>query len=751
MVKANRHLKLGLVLLVIFCFSFLLQGCSKNKVSDINKEQEILKQYSKEKKDLGITPDYLPMPYLLTTSDSYCYFGTQEIEGDEGNYYYKYAFYRKMLDASKEPELLIEFEGQQVLAFYLYTDVNEKDTLCIMTRKENLCIVTEYGQSGQVIKKMEIDDEDFANAYVTEMLRFQDGSYVVYNSDVLYVIDDKGGLSKAIKCPGAYYQKGIIHENDTAYMVYIGENASGSYIVQVNKNNATLSDIVSLTETVQWVSGMGEKELLLMDEEAIYHLDISTKEVKKMIDLSIYNIISNKLCLFESFENTIRMISWDSMNRNKPVQLVELKPKSAEELEKELEESKNNISEEGKYDADGKRIITLYDPYGLVGSKGNMLGSDLIEAFNSDNEQYTLVIGSGNSNIANVLSAQDSPDLMFIFDSTMVEHYQKSGYLEDLTPYIEKSTLLSMDALQDSVVEAFTINDGLYALPKYCTLGTLMCLKSQMGERSGWTVDEFLCWLEENPDVKSTLGLSRNSILEYCLYGNLEAYIDFESGIADFKDDSFRDMLARIKQMKPDETSYSYLSFSDYETGGTRLFNQYLSNVFAVSEMEYVYKDELINMGFPSDGGMPKVVLNCTTNLSILSKSQCKEGAFAFIEHCLTYEYEWTQEDFEPSYERILWTVEDRFEKECAASNDYKVLLVNPNNSDEWEEIVYKITEEDEELVSNMLNTAEPDTYEKKIIRGIIKEEIQPYFLGQKDLNTVCDIMESRINILLGE
>lgn len=751
MVKAKRRFQLGLVLLIMVYFSFFLQGCSKNKASDTNKEQAILKQYSKETKDLGITPDYLPMPYLLTTSDSHCYFGTQRMEGEEGNYNYKYAFYSKVLERAKEPELLIEFEGEQVLAFHLFTDGDGVDTLCIMTRRENLCIVTEYNQSGNILKKMEVADEDFADAYITEMLRFQDGSYVAYNSDVLYVIDDKGGLSKPIECPGAYYQKGIIHQNDMAYMIYIEENGSGSHIAHVNKGNATLSDIFSLTESVQWLSGIGERELLLMDEEAIYHFDISTKEMIKIIDLSIYNIIPNKLCFFENFGDAIRVISWDSINRNKPVQLVELKPKSTEELEKELEEDKNNMLEEGKYDADGKRIITLYDPYGLVGNNGNMLGSALIEAFNSENEQYTLVIDSGNSNIANVLAAQDSPDLMFIFDSTMVEHYQKSGYLEDLTPYIEKSTLLSMDALQDSVVEAFIIDDGLYALPKYCTLGTLMCLKSQMGERSGWTVEEFLCWLEENSDVKSTLGLSRNSILEYCLYGNLEAYIDFERRVADFQKESFRDLLARIKKLQPDETVYSYLPFSDYEISGTRLFNQYLNNVLAISEMEYVYKDELVNMGFPSDSGNPKVMLNCTTNLSILSKSQCKEGAFAFIEHCLTYEYESAQEDYEPSYERCLWTVKDRFKKECTASNEYKVLRVNPNNSEEWEEIVYDITEEDEELVSNMLNSAEPDTYEKKIIRGIIKEEIQPYFWGQKDLNTVCDIMESRVNILLSE
>ena len=43
------------------------------------------------------------------------------------------------------------------------------------------------------------------------------------------------------------------------------------------------------------------------------------------------------------------------------------------------------------------------------------------------------------------------------------------------------------------------------------------------------------------------------------------------------------------------------------------------------------------------------------------------------------------------------------------------------------------------------------DTYERMMIRQIISEEVQPYFLGQKDLDTICEIMQSRVNILLSE
>ena len=62
-----------------------------------------------------------------------------------------------------------------------------------------------------------------------------------------------------------------------------------------------------------------------------------------------------------------------------------------------------------------------------------------------------------------------------------------------------------------------------------------------------------------------------------------------------------------------------------------------------------------------------------------------------------------------------------------------------------------EITQEQEEKVLEIFQMAEPDTYERMMIRQIIWEEAQPYFLGQKDLDTVCEIMQSRVNILLSE
>lgn len=63
----------------------------------------------------------------------------------------------------------------------------------------------------------------------------------------------------------------------------------------------------------------------------------------------------------------------------------------------------------------------------------------------------------------------------------------------------------------------------------------------------------------------------------------------------------------------------------------------------------------------------------------------------------------------------------------------------------------FPITEEHENMLQSMLANAQPRTYEMQLIQDIIAEEVQPYFQGQKDLDSVCSIIQSRVSILLSE
>ncbi len=735
-------------ILIMILTSLLLQGCGNGKPSE-GAENQMVRTYNKETTDLKITPDYAPRPYLISMTDSLCYFGQETITEQDEELFYHCDFYCKSLDVSDVPALVVKIDGPQVLAFDVLSYEAGKDILSILTKEEDKCVLVEYDQNGAEIKRFELTDENFVEAHMTDMVKCKDGFYIAYNANLLAVFDESGNVLNIINCPGAGYQDAVLLKDGDVYVTYQESNSTKCYLTKVNINSATLSELIDIPENVQLICEGQEDSLLMMDNEVLYRFNISTKNAEEILKITEYNISQYRICAWDALNDSIRMIIWDSTNMGKPVQLVTLSLKSEEELAKERAEAVNNPSDIGKYDVDGKQIITFYDPSGL----GSMLiGTHIINDFNEDNEQYTLVMHSDSPNVETVLASQDSPDLMFVFDSTDIEVYQRGGYLQDLRPYIEVSEILSFDNLQESIVAGFTYDGGLYALPTNCTLETLRCLQTQIGDKKSWTVNEFLKWLEETPDVRGSLGLSKESILEYCLRGNLESYVVFEQGYADLTSEEFKNTLFRISQLKLDPNVYSELTESDKEK--KYLLNNYVSNAFDMVQDEQFYGESIVNMGYPCDNGSSKIILESMTNMCIMSNSDCKEGAFAFIEYCLMYpQYQMMEVESgllaNGGFLGSLWMVNSLLEKELELYEES--VMWDESDSGEMSVTVYEITEEHKATLLNMLANAEPDTYEKRIIREIILEEVQPYFIGQKDLDTVCEIMQSRVNILLSE
>ena len=736
--------KLMCCILIIF-MNIFLQGCGSGGDAGSAEGQAAVREYKKTVTDLKITPDYAPNAYLTDMTDSLCYFGVEivgELEEEE-EYSYDWAFYYQSLDTPGEPVFITQTEGSRVCGIDAYADASGQEILCVLTLEDENCILTEYDTSGMQNRQIVVSDEEFMRSRPGNIVRCQDGSYIAYNSNVMYLLEDSGDVIGRQECPGSYFQNVLQLNDGTVCLTYVGETSTENNIAKVNLKNGALSEKQSLPCAGDWVCEWEDGKLLLLDGKALYCYDMATQKAETIVETTLYNIFKDRVIAFKTTGDCVRILSWKDRNEALPMELITLMPKTEEELAKEREEAKQNPKEAGKYDESGKRIITLYDPYEFILEY-------MVNAFNESNEEYTVVVYSDNPNIETVLAASESPDLMLSLWSTSIETYQAAGYLEDLIPYIEKSEVLEMSNLQESVVRAFSFDGGLYALPRFCTVETLLCLESQAGGRDGWTVDEFLGWLEENETVKSNAGLTRDQVLEYCLKGNLDSYVDFEQREADLTSEAFKSMLSRIKPMELNTEGNFYYPTVECDVSGVHLYNSYINSISEITEAEYVLGEKLVQKGLPNDSGEPKALLNSFNNLCILKKSECPEGAFAFIEHCLTYD-EGISEGSTGTYDRYLWTVKSRMEKEFESAQEYDIVVDYNYETGERTCIRMEITEEQEEKVLEIFQMAEPDTYERMMIRQIILEEVQPYFLGQKDLDTVCEIMQSRVNVLLSE
>lgn len=736
----NQYLLWILMLSVLF-----LQGCGKKETEGIQAEVVAVRQYQKEVSDLKITPAFLPDSYLMDLSDTRCYYGCQTMEEENEEYFYQTKVYSKPLDLSEEAKCVVKITGPSVGAFHIAKDGENGDLICILTQEKDVCKLAEYNAAGELLRELEIRDEKLVQSFMTNMVRYEDGGYLLYSGSELYCMDKDGKVFQPVACPGEYFQKALKTSKDEVYVIYRNKMQDYS-MAPVDSKNGKLSEEFCLSGEDILLYADEEGHLLQLTDHILYNLSYQEKKTEKVYDFSTYNIPLSRVITMSATGEEIRMISWD-MTENSPIQLIRLKPKTEEELAREEAQIKENPQDAGKYDADGKRIITLYGPDLFI----DLLGPNLIENFNMENEDYTVVLMEYNPNVEVVLASQDRPDIMYVFDSTMIEEYQRGGYLADLKPFIEKSEIIPMEKLQKSVVDAFTFDGGVFALAQYATLETIMVPQKHADGRMNWTVGEFLDWIETHPDMMSTLPLNRDIFLEFCLKGNLEQYIDFEKGMAELTGDDFKSMLTRIKALDIQKDTEPRDEYDSYDSAVPRILYDYRQNVFGISMQRQWYQDTLINMGFPNDKGEPQVVLNCITNLCLLESSECKEGAFAFMEYCMTYEYVVPRVEYEPDYSRFLWTYLPRREKEQKAKREVILTYGAWDNPEEKMQITYTITPEDEKLLDEMLRIAVPDTYEKRMIRTIIAEEAQAYFLGQKSIEQVCDIMQSRVSILLSE
>ena len=63
----------------------------------------------------------------------------------------------------------------------------------------------------------------------------------------------------------------------------------------------------------------------------------------------------------------------------------------------------------------------------------------------------------------------------------------------------------------------------------------------------------------------------------------------------------------------------------------------------------------------------------------------------------------------------------------------------------------YYYTEEQLDQLRYLIDIAEPDTQTRQVIFDMMMEEMDPYLNGNKDLDSACEILDSRVRLYLQE
>lgn len=372
------------------------------------------------------------------------------------------------------------------------------------------------------------------------------------------------------------------------------------------------------------------------------------------------------------------------------------------------------------------------------------------------------------TNMQNAVISGASPDLIEL-SSLNAEQLAKKGALEDLKTYMDKSSKLKVSDYFSNLVESYSYNNALVALPRRFYVSTMAGSSKLLGDISGWTMKEMVEFADRNKGKDLFRYVTKESMLSIMMQFNENAFIDWNTGKCSFNTPEFMDMLEFANRC-PAEWDYDPSAPSEMtmlEKGDLLLATVSLSQFNDLQPFMKALNNEVSFVGFPTVDGTKGNLLSPGELFGISSRSDVKEGAWAFLEYYLSGEadsetgrysfgFPANRKQFEAEAAeatKIQYYTDDN--GEYILDEEGNPIQMNVGGGMSYEDgwsIEFKIpTQEEIDTIVAIIENARPISVRNEEIMKIINEEVAGFFSGQKTVNDVADIIQRRVQMFVDE
>lgn len=628
-------------------------------------------------------------------------------------------------------------ENRRLTALFM---VYEKDENGDDIYSERNSLLQCYTIDGQLCWEYGIEEESGPEgAY--NLFVAPDGMVFVEMRNYLYVFSSEGQLLGQLEYPdGEGYLPG---KNE----VFACDDTGKTYLVRASKAGVDAED--SQYKLYSWdmengtleeqgavdgkcpVQTMGESGLYFRDSDRMYQYDLSSEEMTPLFSLTENMISPHKVRNLMRTENGWKVLCMNNYSGS-GTQLATLEWGVLEQTE------------------------TLY-----IGGINTAAYNEEVILFNQQHPEYLVRVRDysnddpkdlGLTQLQLSLVNKDAPDLVQIWNREIYLNYGRKGWLEDLTPYVEKSENINMEDFIPHVRETMTVEGELYCLPSAFNIYTLVVPISAAGDKSNWTIEEFLDFMEEYPNALSSsnarqedMSARKVGVLITALQRGLEGFVDNGHGKVDLDNERFRSLLTRINSLQIDG-SVGGDDESRIEDGEVLLSEETISSLDAICQWERRYGEPVTLIGYPTSeresGGGRLVVFQ---PLGIVSRSQHKDAAWCYLEETFLRSSTEVGHGFPARQESLKQLIA----QEQKPGND------NGNYSDGFDENGNTgnsyLSGRHTDMIWNAINTSVADDPVLHRIMLIIREESSFYFSGAKSLDEVIEVMESRAEMYFNE
>lgn len=383
--------------------------------------------------------------------------------------------------------------------------------------------------------------------------------------------------------------------------------------------------------------------------------------------------------------------------------------------------------EEEQAVADGKTVLTL-----LANLPSTYL-DNIVVGFNRQSTDYFIRLERETGDTERVLTeiiAGRGPDIISGEVFKVTESILKQGVLVDLAPGLDAMGITDKDYFP--AFRELRMGNGIYGIRTSIDPDGRWIRKEVLGSTELPDIETLVEKLYTYPDQDAVwAAYSRTeSILEYLLCGSEDLWgmIDWENGTCDFSGELFAKMLMIAKRyMDPEGLT---IDTPD------RWLIDYYHPMFEPREKLETEGKVIINFLF-DDGNYPTALrLGDTIMLNANSKHQ--EGAWEFLKYLLSDEAQ--------AYAANGYTLVASKEMSLG-SFEYYLQKMKEGNMSGTSDLTPEVTEE----LFAFIEQTRPTPLHTKEILSIIYEEAAGYCEGNKPLEEVCRIIQSRVWLYISE
>lgn len=589
---------------------------------------------------------------------------------------------------------------------------------------------------------------DENNSYIQEAVVGKDGKIYASSNNVIYVMDGEGKYLKTIPTNTDWIHGMVSTEGGQVFMLQYG--MKGLELVEIDTATDTLGESFgNLPDMNGRIRGGGEGKLLIAGTSKLYEYDMATQESAEVLAWIDSNIDGSYVQDFSILDNEKILLFYDDYEGEPELTLL-TKTDASEVVQKEI-----------------ITIATLHE--------GNSSLQRAAVAFNKRSDKYQIKIkhyidnttewtentySDGLARMNADIVSDNCPDIIDLSYADM-KNLAGKGALEDLTPYLEASTIANKEDFVPNVLQAFQIEGIQVTVPKYFNIATLLGKTSVVGTESGWTLTDIIALADANPEAQLMHYMNKGNALRLCLMFSSDSFIDYKTATCSFNSPEFIQVLEFANRFEEEyETDESFPSL--IQSGKVLLSDASFGDVQEYQMYNLMFEDETTNIGYPTEDGSAGVFMNSSDMYGISAKSAHKDGAWAFIENILaedgTDRYGW---GFPSRTEMLDKLFEEAMTPEYQYDENGEMMYDEEGNPleypkttwgyDDWDAEIYAATPKEVDEIKAMIDCAKLAAEGDNTIFEMISEEASAYFEGAKSAEETAQIIQSRVEIYVSE